>query len=78
MTTSTIKAADLGKCYAKADGGFYRLYKVDGFWTIYLVTSEGVAFGGYISDKDNFEMGVDALKEESYYAMEALREEFGF
>lgn len=78
MATSTTTAAALGKCYAKTEDGFYRLYKVDGYWTIYLVTSEGVAFGGYITDKENFEMGVDTLKEEAYYAMESLREEFGF
>lgn len=65
-------ATDLGKCYAKAEDGYYRLYKEGNYWTIYLVHKgdsgrlEAVR-GGYISDPDNFEEGIDAIKEELYY-----------
>jgi len=82
MTTSIQMAADLGKCYAKTEDGFYRLYKVDGSWAIYLVTKEifwnedgthhygknlEATLGGYLSDPENFEDGVEAIKEELRY-----------
>lgn len=62
-------ANELGKCYAKSESGFYRLYKVDGLWSIYLVSEDesgrlAAAFGGYITDPENFEYGVAALREE--------------
>jgi hypothetical protein len=79
----TTYASDLGKCYAKAEDGYYRLYKVDGLWAIYLVNKEMIwaedfssyttgtrlqaVLGGYISDPENFEMGVDSIKEELHY-----------
>jgi hypothetical protein len=92
--SSVVKVSELGKCYAKAEDGHYRLFKVDGLWAIYLVgpemiwNEEGTDYilgktleanlGGYISDPENFEMGVDSLKEEAYYAMKELEAEFGF
>ena len=62
-------ASALGKCYAKSADGFYRLFKVEGAWTIYSVAKgesgrlEAV-FGGYITDPENFDYGVDLLEEE--------------
>jgi hypothetical protein len=81
--TDTTYASSLGKCYAKSETGFYRLYKVDGLWTIYLVLREfsyasgelvegkrlTATFGGYISDPSNFEIGVAALEAESAWLM---------
>jgi hypothetical protein len=76
MTTTTY-ASDLGKCYAKAEDGFYRLYKVDGYWTIYLVSKELIwdedynftqgtrleaTRGGFISHPDEFLSGVYELQ----------------
>jgi hypothetical protein len=91
--SGSIKVSELGKCYAKADGGHYRLFKVDGLWAIYLVSKEMIwneagtdytlgktleaTFGGYVSDPDNFDIGVDALKEEAYYLMKDFEAEFG-
>jgi hypothetical protein len=65
-------ASDLGKCYAKAEDGYYRLYNVDGYWTIYLVHKGDsgrleAVHGGYITEPDSFEYGVDVLKEELYW-----------
>jgi hypothetical protein len=65
-------ASDLGRCYARSESGFYRLYKVDGLWAIYLVSKiEGIegdaTFGGYISDPMNFEYGIEVLKENAKY-----------
>jgi len=90
MSKSTYKVSELGKCYATADGGHYRLFKVDGLWAICLVSREMIwnedntdyvlgkgleaVVGGYISDPDNFEIGVDSLMEEAAY----LAAEFGF
>jgi len=61
-------------------------------WAIYLVGRELIwneagtdyvsgsklvaTFGGYISEKDNFEIGVAALKEEAAYLDKQLAEEF--
>jgi hypothetical protein len=65
----TTYASSLGTCYAKSADGSYRLYKVDGSWVIYLV-SKGesgrleATFGGYITDRENFDYGVDQLEEE--------------
>lgn len=89
--SGSIKVSELGKCYAK--DGQYRLYKADGLWAIYLVGPELIwnddksdlvrgtkleaVLGGYISDPDNFDIGVDSLKAESYYAMKELEAEFG-
>jgi hypothetical protein len=76
MTTTTY-ATDLGKCYNKTDDGFYRLYKVDGYWTIYLVSKELIwdkdynftegtrltaTYGGLISHPDEFLSGVYELQ----------------
>lgn len=79
-------ANELGKCYNKTEDGFYRLYKVEGMWAIYLVSKEilwdkmaedatelvygtrlEATLGGYISDPENFEYGVNSLKEELRY-----------
>jgi hypothetical protein len=72
MTTTTY-AADLGKCYNKTEDGRFRLYKVDNAWTIYLVSKELIwgadhsitwgtrleaTFLGYISEPENFDIGV--------------------
>ena len=78
-----VMVSELGKCYNKSADGFYRLYKTDGLWTIYLVGKEMIwnednsdyilgnkleaVFGGYISEPENFEYGVDALKSEARY-----------
>ena len=83
MASSFVKVAELGVCYAQAEGGHFRLYKVDGLWAIYLVSKEWIwnedntgytvgealegVFGGHISDPDNFEYGVEAIKEELRY-----------
>lgn len=91
--SKSIKVSELGKCYATADGGHYRLFKVEGMWAIYLVGPEMIwneagtdytlgktlvaEFGGYVSDPDNFEIGVDSLKEEAYYLMKEFEAEFG-
>jgi hypothetical protein len=82
---TTTYASELGKCYNKTADGFYRLYKVDGLWAIYLVMKEfhlneagddfiegtrlTATFGGYLSDPANFEFGVSELKAE----IDALR-----
>jgi hypothetical protein len=87
MTTKTTYASELGKCYNKTTDGFYRLYKADGLWAIYLVSKELIwdtdynftegtrlqaTLGGYIADPENFEIGVEAIKEEA----DALAREF--
>jgi hypothetical protein len=92
--SKAIKVSELGKCYGSADEGHYRLFKVDGLWAIYLVGPEMIwneagtdytlgktleaVFGGYVSDPDNFDIGVDSLKEEAAYLMEEFEAEFGF
>ena len=82
MTTTTTYAADLGKCYNKTEDGHYRLYNVDGFWVIYLVYKGDsgrleATQGGYISDPDNFDIGVYELECEAREMMRELEAEFG-
>ena len=77
MTTNTTYTTDLGKCYKKTKDGRFHLYKVDGYWTIYLVSKELIwdadysftegtrleaTFGGYISDPENFDIGCYELQ----------------
>jgi hypothetical protein len=75
-------AAELGKCYNKTEDGFYRLYNVDGYWVIYLVLKGDsgrleATQAGYISDPDNFEIGVYELECENREMMRELEAEFG-
>lgn len=82
MAASFVRASELGKCYAQTEDGFYRLYKVEGSWGIYMVTRELIwnedgshhygkqleaTWAGSLSDPENFELGVDVIKEELYY-----------
>ncbi len=76
--TTTIYVKDLGKCAAKTDN--YRAYKEGELFALYLVgremiwnaTNTGYRYSnrleavkvGYFSDIQNFEMAVDAAKEE--------------
>ena len=74
-----VYASELGKCYAKSNGGFMRLYKVDGNYSIYLVSREAffnddctavmygkrltASFGGHLNDPANFESGCWELQQ---------------
>jgi hypothetical protein len=84
---TTTYASDLGKCYNKTEDGFFRLYKEngkpDGAWTIYLVTKGDsglleATHGGYLSDPENFEIGVFELQDELRGLEQMARAEFGF
>jgi hypothetical protein len=86
MTTTTY-ASDLGKCYNKTEDGGYRLYREDGkpngAWVIYFVykgdSGRLEAYpGGYLSDPDNFDIGVYELECESRELERQARAEFGF
>jgi hypothetical protein len=69
----TIYASDLGKCYAKAENGFYRLYREARGWgigcySLFLVTKEDgrltATWAGYVSELENFAYAVDEVKAE--------------
>lgn len=67
------KISALGKCYKR--DGYYGLFNIKGEgWAIYILDEDAkdAVLGGYLSDPENFEIGVEELKEETNQMLEDM------